>query len=164
MTLLGPKPPPWFVQQSDGGSVPGGRFGRALLNEPEWREAAYTHDWRYYLNALMYPAPGTFNADGNEMVRWVGARLTADYELKENRKRCAKNKLMGWASSRLIFRGVRIGGRIAMRKPDELVVPPTLEAIAEVEASCIKWMGGQFTNQAKLQTEKWKQALASIPK
>lgn len=141
--LLGPIVALWFKLQSDGGSLPGGRFGKWVFNESQWRAAAFIHDYRYFLIALQW-APHS--------AQWVGARMEADYELKENRKKCAVHKVIGWAWGRIIFRGVRVGGRGSILLPDELVVPPSIKAIEDVERDC------QFpvTEQAAAQIAKWK--------
>ncbi len=141
--LLGPIVALWFKLQSDGGSVPGGRVGRWLFKESQWRAAAYIHDYQYFLIALQWPAHSS---------QWVGRRLTADVDLKQNRKLCAKNKFIGWAWGRVIFRGVRVGGRGSILLPDELVVPPTINAINDVERDC----RFPVTEQAGEQIAKWK--------
>ena len=148
--LLGPIVPDWFKFQSDGGSVPGGRVGRWLFKETQWRAAAFIHDFRYYLIALLLRS---------DLPAWVGVRMEADFELQKNRKLCAKNRFIGWAYSRIIFRGVRISGANSIRLPAELVVPPTLKAIEEIERLCLEYYYARLTDQAKEQVRKWKESL-----
>lgn len=141
--LLGPIVALWFKRQSDGGSLPGGRVGKWLFIEEQWRAAAFIHDYWYFLIGLQWPA---------QSPQWVGARMEADYELKQNRKLCAKNKFIGWAYARIIFRGLRVGGRGSIKLPDELVVPPTIKDIEDVERDC----RFPITEQAEEQMVKWK--------
>lgn len=150
--LLGPLVPLWFRLQSDGGSVPGGWFGRWLLKEKQWRAAAFIHDFCYYIIALMYK-PGS--------SAWVTARFRADDELKRNRRKCAKNRFIGWMTGRLIFRGVRVGGAVAMRTVDEIAVPPIIKSVEEVEALCEEWTRrAGLTEQAREQIVIWKRSIA----
>ena len=119
--LEGPVVPGWFKIQSDDCSTPGGRLGGWLLQRRVARPACIIHDFEYYLTSLQWPSYSP---------AWMGDRLKADANLKVNRKKIGRNKLIGWIYSRIYFRGTRIGGRWAMRKPqkrpiqDKLAVPP----------------------------------------
>ena len=157
--LLGPIVALWFKLQSDGASVPGGWLGRKLFITTQWTAAAFIHDYEYFLIGLQWPSPKmdrppdiAFHIWQALRSKWVGARIEADRNLKENRKLCAKNKFIGWAYARIIFRGLRVGGRGSILLPDELVVPPDIKAINDVERDC------QFpvTEQAAEQIAKWK--------
>lgn len=134
--------PEWFRLQSDGGSVPGGWLGRWLANERQWREEAILHDFKYYLIALQYPL---------RSVEFVGSRMAADYEFKKGVQAQAKNKAVGWLRARLCFRGVRIGGRAAMRKPAELAVPPTAKSREHLK----KFLDKPMTARAQRQFKQW---------
>lgn len=141
--LLGPIVTEAFKWQSDGGSVPLGRVGRWLFKERQWRAAAYIHDFRYYLIALQWPV---------RSAQWVGARMEADYEFKQNRRLCAKNRFMAPFRALYCFRAVRIGGRMSIKLASELWAPPTWQAINEIEACCET----PLTEQAKQQIAKWR--------
>lgn len=150
--LIGPIVPKDFKSQSDGGSVPLGRAGRWLFKEPQWRAAAYIHDFRYYLIALQWRGP---SKDREPSVDWVGERMKADYEFKLNRRLCAKRKFLGAVRALYCFRAVRTGGRASMKEPSELWVPPTLKAIEEVQACCER----PLTQQAMKQIAEWIRSL-----
>lgn len=140
--LDGPIVPEWFKLQSDGCSVPT-RLGRFFLRARQSRAGCYIHDFEYWLIALEWVA---------HSPEWVGARMAADYRLKQNRKLVARNKAIGWIYSRLWFRGVRVGGRSAVRASYELAVPPTLGAVLEIET----YLSRPITTQARRQLEAWK--------
>lgn len=150
--LLGPYVPYEFKRQSDGGSVPFGWLGRWAFNEKQWRAAAYIHDYWYWLIALMYTSPKVKGSDPAGWSMWVAMRMRADFELKQNRRLCARNKALGWLGSRIIFRGVRVGGRGSMRLPSKLWAPPTLKVIEEIE-QCPELV---MTKQARGQISKWR--------
>lgn len=119
--LEGPIVPDWFRLQSDACSTPGGRLGGWLLKRQTAQAACYIHDFEYYLTALQWPSYSP---------AWMGDRLKADANLKVNRRKMGRNKLVGWIYSRIYFRGTRIGGRWSMKNPqkrplqDRLAVPP----------------------------------------
>lgn len=90
---------------------------------------------------------------------WQGDRLEADARLKENIRLVAKNRFCGWMYSRVYFRGVRIGGRGAMRKPtekpieDKLAVPPGTKARKEL----LQYLENPLTPLAKKQFKQWEE-------
>lgn len=155
--LLGPFVPWDFKRQSDGGSVPFGRLGKWAFNEKQWRAAAYIHDYWYWLIALMYASPKDKDSDPAGWSLWVACRLRADFELKQNRRMCARNRIVGWLASRVIFRGVRLGGRASVRKPENLWMPPTLEALGEI-IECPELV---MTEQAEAQIVKWRERIVT---
>lgn len=146
--LHGKEPPPWFKKQSDGCSV-SSRTMRFLLRARHARDICYRHDFAYYRIALQWP-PGS--------GEWVGDRMMADFRLKENLKLIAHNRLRGWIYSRLYFRGTRIGGRYAMKPLDELVMPPTPEALEQLE----QYLHTPITEQARGKLAQWRSQLESI--
>lgn len=147
--LLGPEiVPGWFIRQSDGGSLPLGWFGRFVFNEPQWRAAAYIHDFWYYIIALVWD-PEEDKSD------WVSSRMKADFELRQNRARVAKHRVIGWAWGRIIYRGLRAGGAGSVRAPSELVVPPSIAAVDEIEALIVE-MGLPVTEQARDILAQWR--------
>lgn len=139
--LHGPIVPDWFKKQSDGCSVPT-RIGRLFLKAEQARAACYIHDFGYYLTALQYH-------EGS--AKHEGARMAADYNLKRNRKLVARTRMFGWIYSRMYFRAVRIGGKYAMKGPEELAVPPT---VADVEALG-RYLNKPFTPLAVRTIYKW---------
>ncbi len=141
--LLGHLVPPWFKKQSDGCSTPGGKLGGWLLKTEQARAACYIHDFDYYLNAIQW-VPKT--------PTWIGDRLQADYRLRINRKLVAKKKLIGWVYSRAYFRAVRLGGRYAMKRPGELVIPPSIGDIDELE----QFLHKPLTRQARTLLNVWR--------
>ena len=140
--LHGKEPPPWFKDQSDGCSVPT-RTMRFLLRARHARDICYRHDFAYYLIALQWLCG---------QGKWVGYRLTADFNLKQNLKLIAHNRFMGWIYSRLYFRGTRIGGRYAMKDLSELVMPPTPEALEQLG----QYLHTPMTEQARDKIAEWK--------
>lgn len=141
--LLGWVVPPWFKKQSDGCSTPGGRVGRWALRTEQAKAACHIHDFDYYLNAIQWipKTPG-----------WVGDRLQADYRLRINRKLVAKNKMLGWIYSRAYFRSVRLGGRYAMKRTGELVIPPSIQDIDDLE----QFLDKPLTKQARVLLNVWR--------
>ena len=141
--LLGWIVPPWFSKQSDGCSAPGGRLGKWLAKTKIAVNACYIHDFDYYLNAIQWKpkTPG-----------WVGDRMQADYRLRINRRLVGKNKVFGWIYSRAYFRLVRLGGRYAMKRPGELVIPPSIEAIDDLE----QFLHRPLTKQARVLLNVWR--------
>ena len=140
--LHGKEPPPWFKNQSDGCSVPTYTM-RFLLRARHARDICYRHDFAYYRIALQWPS---------ESGECKGERLTADINLKKNLKLIAHNRFMGWIYSRLYFRGTRIGGRYAMKDLSELVMPPTPEALEQLE----QYLHVPMTEQARDKIAEWK--------
>ena len=78
--------------------------------------------------------------------------MQADYRLRVNRRLVAKNKVFGWFYSRAYFRLVRLGGRNAMRKPEDLVIPPSLMAIDDLEG----FLDKPLTKQARTVLNMWR--------
>ena len=138
----GPKPPGWFKEQSDGCSVPT-RIGKFFLRAEQARETCYVHDFEYYLTALQF-----HEGSGS----WVGARHKADYNLNLNRALVARNRVIGWIYARMYYRFVRLFGRFAMKAAPYLFMPPSLEAIAELEG----YLRTPMTPKAQAQIAEWK--------
>ena len=141
--LLGHLVPHWFKNQSDGCSAPGGRLGKWLLKTEQARAACYIHDFDYYLLAVEWKpkTPG-----------WTGDRMQADYRLRINRRLVAKRKLFGRIYGLAYFRAVRLGGRYAMKRPGELVIPPSIEAIDDLE----QFLHRPLTKQARVLLNIWR--------
>lgn len=145
--LDGVEPPGWFRLQCDGCSIPT-RAGKLFLRAERFAWPCENHDFMYYLAALQW-TPGS--------PQWQGARLRADARLKENIRLVAKNKFFGFMYSRIYFRGVRIGGRKAMRKPeknpetDKLAVPPTAETREQLKT----YLDQPLTALAERQFAEW---------
>ncbi|KKM87930.1 hypothetical protein LCGC14_1263890 [marine sediment metagenome] len=135
--------PKWFIEQSDAASIKTYLL-RFILRAKKAREPAYIHDFDYYLTALEHE---------EKSPEWIGARMEADARLKDNRAAVAhKHKIMGKIQSELWFRGVRMGGRDSVKDPSELVVPPTLQDIDEIE----NFLTCPITKQAQKQLELWR--------
>lgn len=150
--MEGLEPPQWFIDQSDGGSAPLGLVGKFLVHEPSWRLAAWYHDYGYYLVGLQWRGP----EKGKEPEpAWVGHRHEADYAFKINRKACARNRLLAPFRAMYCYRAVRAGGQFFLLKPEELVVPPTLHAVDEIQNHCRY----PLTEQAATQLEEWRYQL-----
>lgn len=162
--LYGKEPPSWFKKQSDGCSVEPFKTKRAVLKQiaaipnamarfllraDEAREACYRHDFGYYVTELQWPR------DSDE---WVGDRMKADNRLRRNRVLVARNRFVGWIYSRLYFRAVRLRGRASMKPLSELVMPPTPEALEQLE----RYLRIPVTGQARDKLAAWKVQLESI--
>lgn len=141
--LDGPDPPHWFILQCDGCSVPT-KAAKMFLRAEKFAWPCQKHDFMYYLAALQW-TPGS--------PQWQGYRFEADATLRDNIKLVAKNRFFGFLYSRIYFRGVRIGGRAAMKTQEELAVPPTAKARAHLK----KFLDKPITAMAQRQLKKWEQ-------
>ena len=118
--LYGPVVPNWFKGDC---SVP---FGlRSLLKAEQGRAACRIHDFRYYCISLAYE-PGSPMRD-----QW---QLFADYELKLNRALSMRPRWLSRVFGALYFRGVRLGGKYAMKTQQELYsrMPPSMKACEQL--------------------------------
>lgn len=140
--LHGPIVPGWFKAQSDGCSVPT-RIAQFFLKAEQTRAACYIHDFEYYLFSIQY-----HDSD----PRWQDRRWAADNHLRRNRALVAHNRFIGWIYSRLYFRGVRIGGKYAMKLAPNLFVPPTVD---HIQALAKDHLRKPLTPQAEATIEKW---------
>lgn len=147
--LYGPLVPEFFKLQSDGCSIPLGRVGRFLMRAKQARPACYIHDYRYYLMAILW-ATGA--------IEWVNARFSADYELKLNRKLVAKYRFFGKIYAAIYFRPVRTGGRLTIKKPSDLFVPPTIVALEAVEKDLLT-MEDPLTERAEALLKYWRKII-----
>lgn len=144
----GKPPPKWFIDQSDGGSCPGGKFGKWALREPVWRPAAWWHDYGYYRVALQYP-PGSHE--------WITGRFRADHAFKLNVRKCLPNRFMGWLRAKAYFRALRAFGNQSVRRPiknpeeDKLAVPPGPLSRENLK----KHLDKPMTARAKRQFAQW---------
>jgi len=121
--LHGPIVPRWFKKISDGCSVPYGL--RLLLKAKQGRASCYIHDFRFFGLTLAYP-PGSPMRNS-----W---RMHADFELKQNRALSMKWEWLGRLYGSIYFRGVRIGGRKALKSRSELVkmTPRNIDELCEL--------------------------------
>lgn len=150
--LHGPIVPEFFKLQSDGCSVPLGRVGRFLMRADQARPACDIHDYRYYEIAILW-ATGA--------IEWVNARFAADYELKVNRKLVAKRLFFGRIYAAIYFRPVRIGGRLSIKKPSELAIPPTVVALEAVKKDLLG-MENPLTERAEALLEYWSKVIGDL--
>lgn len=139
--LEGLEPPKWFIAQSDGGTCPGGKFGRWVLREQVWRPAAWRHDYKYYLIAIQYPP---------KSHEWISERFRADHAFKLNLRKLLPSRFMGWIRARAYFRALRVFGAQAIKK-DKLAVPPGFLSRSNLE----KHLDEPLTARAKLQFREW---------
>ena len=103
--LTGHIVPEWFKPKCDGCSVPRGL--RRLMKANQGHSPCVLHDWKYFIIPLVYE-PGNILREHE--------RIQADYELKMNREKVAKNKLIGKLMGIFYYRGVRLGGKKALTK------------------------------------------------
>lgn len=111
--LRGICPPKWFKRKCDGCSVPTKVAKKAFLAKM-LRAACDIHDADYFCIAIYYKV-GSNKCDI--------ARRHADWQFKQNIKTVSKGfgrfRFLGWFLSPLYYWGVRIGGGVAMREPEE---------------------------------------------
>jgi hypothetical protein len=103
--LTGHIVPEWFKPKCDGCSVPRGL--RRLMKAKQGHSPCVLHDWKYFIIPLVYE-PGNILREHE--------RIQADYELKLNREKVAKNKFIGKLMGIFYYRGVRLGGKKALTK------------------------------------------------
>lgn len=147
--LVGPLVPGWFKKQSDGCSVPLGRIGRWALKADQAKPTCSIHDFRYYEVGIQWDKK-------EDESKWKIGRMNADYELKQNRRLVAKRRLFGRLYAMSYFRAVRLFGSQSIKTIPELVMPPTIEAINELEVL----FDDPLTERAKRIFEMWKEVLS----
>ena len=144
--LLGPLVPQWFVDQSDGASVPPGF--RRVMRKDKADPPGYVHDFEYFGCAALFE-------EGERA--WDRARMEADQNFKYNIKLIARNRLCGFVFARLYLRAVRIGGGMVMKKHFyELAVPPDLDALEDTRQTLAGMNWGQLTVRADTFLDKWR--------
>lgn len=150
--LRGLPVPEFFSLQSDGCSIPLGRLGKFLMRARQARHVCEKHDYRYYLIAILW---------ATEAIEWQNARFAADNELKHNRRLVAKRLFFGRIYARIYFRSVRIGGRLTIKKPSDLAVPPTLVALEMVKDHLLK-MEDPLTERAEAILNYWRKIIEEL--